>query len=133
MRRVNHNAILTINLSIVSAYLTYFVAEYVDMGFAKNGLVAVIVLGLFMSAFTKIRIRTDCEHPLEIFWQYVSFSVETIIFLITGLSSGIRIFDQHSPFISHDDYLRLLLLYAYILGARLVAVLVLLPLINSVG
>ena len=68
IRRVNHNSILTINLTIVSAYVTYFVAESVDLGFQKNGLVAVITLGLFMSAFSKIRIRTECEHPLNIFW-----------------------------------------------------------------
>ena len=64
IRRVNHNSILTINLTIVSAYVTYFVAENVDLGFTKNGLVAVISLGLFMSAFSKIRIRTEVEHPL---------------------------------------------------------------------
>lgn len=33
IRRVNHNAILTINLTIVSAYMTYILADYINLGF----------------------------------------------------------------------------------------------------
>lgn len=96
-------------------------------------MVAVITLGLFMSAFSKFRIRTDCELPLDIFWKYITFSAETIIFLITGLVSGYRIYDCHSPYIGYDDYIKLLLLYCCVLGAKLASVLLLLPLVNSVG
>lgn len=86
-----------------------------------------------MSANSKIRIRTDCEHPLDIFWRYVTFSAETIIFLITGLVSGYKIYDSHSPNIYQHDYFKLLLLYASVLGAKLAATLILLPLVNKVG
>ncbi|CAD8177625.1 unnamed protein product [Paramecium octaurelia] len=133
IRRVNHNSILTINLTIVSAYVTYFVAESVDLGFKKNGLVAVISLGLFMSAFSKIRIRTEVEHPLQIFWQYTQFANETIIFIITGVTCGYRIFDQNSPYIRRQDYINTLLLYLYILLSKFISVLLLLPTINLYG
>ena len=53
VKLVNHDNTLTINVTIVSAYLTYFLAEYMDWGIATNGLVAVISLGMFMSSFTR--------------------------------------------------------------------------------
>ena len=46
VRRVNHNALLTINLTIVSAYITYFIAEDKSFIGDGNGLMAVLSLGL---------------------------------------------------------------------------------------
>lgn len=47
VRYVNHDNALTINVTIVSAYLTYFSAEYVYWGIETNGLVAVFALGMY--------------------------------------------------------------------------------------
>lgn len=46
VKYVNTDNALTINVTIVSAYLTYFLAEYVDWGMDTNGLVAVMALGM---------------------------------------------------------------------------------------
>lgn len=53
VKLVNHDNSLTINVTISTAYLCYFAAEYVDWGVPSNGLVAVLTLGIFMSAFTR--------------------------------------------------------------------------------
>lgn len=46
VKYVNHDNALTINVTIVSAYLTYFIAEYVELGIECNGLIAVMALGM---------------------------------------------------------------------------------------
>jgi CPA1 family monovalent cation:H+ antiporter len=46
VKQVNHDNALTINVTICTAYLTYFAAEYVDWGIATNGVVAVMSLGM---------------------------------------------------------------------------------------
>ena len=68
MKLVNNSSALTINVMIVSTYLTYFVAENVNLGIDASGLVSVITLGLFMSAFTRTRVRSESQYSLDVFW-----------------------------------------------------------------
>lgn len=46
MKIINYDNTLTINVTIVLAYITYFVAENIQLGFAANGLISVITLGM---------------------------------------------------------------------------------------
>lgn len=54
--KVSNNAILTLNITVVSCYIIYFVAEYVDMGIKISGIMSLVSLGLYMAAFGKTKI-----------------------------------------------------------------------------
>jgi hypothetical protein len=64
MKRVNSSSTLTVNVTVVSMYLTYFIAENVNFGIDANGLIAVMTLGIYMSAFTRTRVRSESEYSL---------------------------------------------------------------------
>jgi NhaP-type Na+/H+ or K+/H+ antiporter len=68
MKRVNNSSALTINVMYVSTYLTYFIAENVNIFFDANGLVSVITLGIYMSVFTRIKVRHESVYSLDVFW-----------------------------------------------------------------
>jgi NhaP-type Na+/H+ or K+/H+ antiporter len=68
MKMMNNSNTLTINVMIVSTYLTYFISENLYQFFYSNGLVSVITLGVFMSAFTRTKVRSESEYSIEVFW-----------------------------------------------------------------
>jgi len=41
---------------VVSCYLIYFTAEYVDLGIKISGIMALVSLGIYMAAFGKAKI-----------------------------------------------------------------------------
>jgi asparagine N-glycosylation enzyme membrane subunit Stt3 len=61
INQVRNNPILTLNITVVSCYLIYFVAEYVDLGIKISGIMALVSLGLYMAAFGKAKISPDAH------------------------------------------------------------------------
>ena len=81
-------------------------AENVDLGFKISGIIALVTLGLFMSAFGKTRISSEADHAVHTFWfiinyiyvkikiskrKYIVFCAETVIFLLAGILVGIDV------------------------------------------
>jgi NhaP-type Na+/H+ or K+/H+ antiporter len=56
INKVRNNPILTLNITVVSCYLIYFTAEYVDLGIKISGIMALVSLGIYMAAFGKTKI-----------------------------------------------------------------------------
>jgi len=82
------------------------VAENIDFGFKISGIIALVTLGLFMSAFGKTRISSEADHAVHTFWffhflklsftkvlfrKYIVFCAETVIFLLAGILVGIDV------------------------------------------
>ena len=40
----------------------FYIAENVNLGFQISGIIALVALGLFMSAFGKTRISSEADH-----------------------------------------------------------------------
>lgn len=57
--RVRNDPILTLNITVVSCYILYFVAEYVDLGIKISGIMSLVSMGLYMAAFGKTKIAPD--------------------------------------------------------------------------
>lgn len=53
---VRNDSVLTLNFTVVSCYILYFVAEYVDLGIKVSGIMALVSMGLYMAAFGKAKI-----------------------------------------------------------------------------
>lgn len=59
IRRIFNDGILVVNITIISCYMVYFIAENVDIGIRVSGIIALVSLGLYMAAFGKTRITSE--------------------------------------------------------------------------
>ena len=67
------NAILTLNITVVSCYILYFIAEYVDLGIHISGIMSLVSMGLYMAAFGKTQITADAKKFVHDFWKIYIF------------------------------------------------------------
>ena len=65
-------------------------AEFTDLGIQISGIITLISLGLFMSAFGKTRINPESDHAVHVFWHYAVYAAETIIFIFSGVIVGVK-------------------------------------------
>lgn len=85
---VRNDAILTLNITVVSCYILYFTAEYVDLGIHVSGIMSLVSMGLYMAAFGKTQITADAKNIVHGFWKIYIFVAETIIFILGGVIVG---------------------------------------------
>jgi chromate transport protein ChrA len=68
-RRVVGDDVLVTWLTFVFTYLAFYFAEFTFLH--TSGLLTVICLGLFWSAFGKTKIRPESEHAVHTVWAFV--------------------------------------------------------------
>ena len=68
-----------IMLTIVSAYMTYLVG---DRLLGVSGVLAVVALGLWMSAFGVNYVSRKVEAALEVVWDVLEYCANTLIFVL---------------------------------------------------
>lgn len=61
INRVRNDPVLTLNITVVSCYLLYFTAEYVDLGIKISGIMSLVSMGLYMAAFGKTKIAPEAN------------------------------------------------------------------------
>lgn len=93
LKEIFNDEILVTNITFISGFITFFLAETVcaEMGIMVSGIMSLIALGLFMSAFGKTRINPETDHALHTFWNFACYIAETIIFFLGGIIVGYRI------------------------------------------
>lgn len=91
---VSNDHILTLNITLASCYLTYFTAEYVDLGIHVSGIMSLVSLGLYMAAFGKTRIPGESREKINHFWNIMTFLTETVIFIVGGVLVGINVLNN---------------------------------------
>ena len=84
-----HNGILITVFSFVGAYLVFFLAEASCVGFKVSGILAVVVLGLYLGSTLRPRLDPHDVHTLHSIWHFLQFLMETILFLLTGCFIGV--------------------------------------------
>ena len=107
LKRIVNNPILEVNLTIVGAYLLFYLAEF---SLKVSGILAMVALGLYMTKTGKNRISSASEHALHHIWSYIGYIAETLIFLLTGVIVAVKVFIEDSV-IGIDDWWKLLILY----------------------
>lgn len=80
---INKKPVLEANLTVVFAYLCFFVAQhdYVE----TSGILALCVLGLYTSHYGKPNIDNYSKEAIHTIWSYITFVAETLIFFLAGL------------------------------------------------
>jgi NhaP-type Na+/H+ or K+/H+ antiporter len=61
IKRIFNDEILVVNITLLSCYLVFFVAENINFGFKISGIIALVSLGLFMAASGKKRIASETD------------------------------------------------------------------------
>ena len=88
LQRIHNNYVLEVNLTIVAAYLCWYIAE--NTGLHVSGILAIVFLGIWMSYKGKTSISPHSEHALHHVWGYVGFVAETLIFMLAGIILGMK-------------------------------------------
>lgn len=132
---IHNNFVLEINLTIVSCYIMFYIAEFTDL--AVSGILALVALGLYMSYTGKTYISTSSSHALHHVWGYIGFCAETIIFILSGVIIGSRIFleqlFQETSNITSYDFAKVFMAYIMLHFIRFVCIMCFWPCLKNMG
>ncbi len=103
LQRIFNDAIVEITITLVSTYLTYYLADAV---LGVSGVCAVVLLGITMSS-EKTCISPDIIEEVHEFWEMAAHLANTVLFVITG----IVISERGSRDLTAVDIYYLILLY----------------------
>lgn len=131
------NEKLVVVMSLKVAYLTFFLAESQFLGLHVSGILAVVVLGLFLGAYTRPKLKAEAVHTLHAVWGSLGLLMETVLFLLTGGYIGVflrvELINAHKPLISGMDVLKLVIFNVLLLAIRYLVIGVWWPLLNCCG
>jgi len=120
---------LSITITFIACYLLFFLAE---VQFHVSGILALVALGLFMSAYGQTKIDIDAKEALHAVWSWVQYTCETLIFLLTGLLIGYEVLVKEST-IEAMDWVKMIFFYIFMIGARAAMVFAFYPLLKRHG
>ena len=68
IKKIVKDDLLTINLTFISCYLTFFLSEFY---FEVSGIISLVTLGVLMGKFGKVNIHSETETHLHSVWSFV--------------------------------------------------------------
>ena len=74
----------------VTSYFLLYLCEYTILN--VSGILAVVVLGLFMAANGKTKIYQESEYAVRTVWKFMSAATGIVAMCITGVLIGIHIY-----------------------------------------
>ena len=99
-RRIVHDSILSISVTLIGAYLCFYVAEFTVLG--VSAILSVVCFGLYMAAVGKRAIFPASEAALHKVWSFIQYSCETLIFILAGVVIGLKILSRETTINSSD-------------------------------
>jgi len=129
IKRIIRDSVLSINATFVGAFLCFYIAEFTWV--KVSGILAIVTLGLYMSAVGKRKIYPESEHDLHSVWSYIQYSCETLIFVLTGIVVGVKMVSEST--ITGWDWLKMLIFWVLMIAVRAIMVLTFLPILKGSG
>ena len=130
LRKIVKDEILTISITFMTCYLTFFVGEtYLGV----SGILAIVSLGVLMSMYGKVRINPESEHSVHIVWSFIQYVLETVIFVLTGGYIGYYTIYKQESTITSSDWVKMLLFYFVMTAARYLMIWIMKPLLDRTG
>lgn len=74
----------------VTSYFLLYLCEYTILN--VSGILAVVVLGIFMAASGKTKIYLESEYAVRTVWQFISAASGVVATCITGVLIGVNIY-----------------------------------------
>lgn len=71
----------------VTCYFCFFISEnYLHV----SGILALVSLGVYMAGKLRINLSHEVDHTVHTVWGFVGFTLEALIFLISGTYIGAK-------------------------------------------
>jgi len=129
IKKIIRDSVLSINATFVGAFLCFYIAEFTWV--KVSGILAIVTLGLYMSAVGKRKIYPESEHDLHSVWSYIQYSCETLIFVLTGIVVGVKMVSEST--ITGWDWIKMLIFWVLMIAVRAIMVLTFLPILKGSG
>jgi NhaP-type Na+/H+ or K+/H+ antiporter len=113
-----------------STYLLFYWSETV---FEVSGILALVSFGVYLGTFGKVHLSHKNDHAVHTVWSFMGFTLETLIFLITGTFVGEQILNISKLSITPNDYWKAILFYPFVMLVRYVLMMIQRPLLNKMG
>jgi len=123
--RVFNDPMIEITLSVVAAYLSFYIAEEL---LHVSGVVAIVTLGISLASIGRTRISPEVAGFLHHFWEMMAYIANTIIFLLVGIIIAVRI-----QLDSTEAWQALGILYLGVLVIRAISIVSLVPVLKRIG
>lgn len=81
IKRIHSNAMATISFMLLMPFVTYLIAEHLHV----SGVIAVVMLGLAISRFSKEIFPDTLKHQSKSIWDIIIFLLNGLIFILIGL------------------------------------------------
>ena len=81
LKRVHGNTMVTISFMLIMPFVTYLLAEHLHV----SGVIAVVVLGLGISRFSRSVFPEHLKHQSKTIWDTILFLLNGLIFVLIGL------------------------------------------------
>ncbi|XP_027344134.1 sodium/hydrogen exchanger 8 isoform X2 [Abrus precatorius] len=125
-----NDTVIEIALTFAVSYIAYFTAQE---GADVSGVLTVMSLGMFYSAFAKTAFKGESQQSLHHFWEMIAYIANTLIFILSGVVIAEGILSDSTVFYHGTSWTHLLLLYAYVQVSRCIVVGALFPLLRYFG
>ncbi|KAK7399871.1 hypothetical protein VNO78_11065 [Psophocarpus tetragonolobus] len=125
-----NDTVIEIALTFAVSYIAYFTAQE---GSDVSGVLTVMSLGMFYSAFARTAFKGESQQSLHHFWEMVAYIANTLIFILSGVVIAEGILGDNNVFYHGTSWTNLLLLYAYVQVSRCIVVGALFPFLRYFG
>lgn len=119
LKQITRDYTLSIAITFIASYLLFFAAE---TQIFVSGILSLVALGLFVSAYGKSKIDTKTEDRLRSVWAWVQHAAETIVYIVAGLVVGYDLLYREDSTIEVSDWYKMLVFYGFMIGARIVMI-----------
>ncbi|KAL5175126.1 Sodium/hydrogen exchanger 7 [Glycine soja] len=125
-----NDTVIEIALTFAVSYIAYFTAQE---GSGVSGVLTVMSLGMFYSAFARTAFKGESQQSLHHFWEMIAYIANTLIFILSGVVIAEGILGDENVFYHGTSWTHLLLLYAYVQVSRCIVVGALFPFLRYFG
>ena len=104
LKRLMNIGYVFVLMTIWLAYLTFYICESQFLKIHVSGILALVVLGIYLSHKLRGRIVGHLEEKMHTIWRFIAYILETILFLVTGGYLGDALVNKNLRFrIKGDD------------------------------
>ncbi|WJX46913.1 Son of sevenless 1 [Trifolium repens] len=125
-----NDTVIEISLTLAVSYVAYFTAQE---SAGVSGVLTVMSLGMFYSAFARTAFKGESQQSLHHFWEMIAYIANTIIFILSGVVIAEGILGDGTVFSHGKSWIYLFLLYAYVQVSRCIVVGALFPFLRYFG
>lgn len=130
IKRIVRDDVLTMNLILVSCYLTFFISEfYLEV----SGIISIVTLGVLMGKFGRVNMNPDSEHSIHTVLTFLQYSFETCLFIITGTFIGKEVIGDGLSTITQSDFIKMIVFFFLMTFSRFIMLFMMKSSLNKTG